>query len=178
MRDSFRRTIQALVICAILTPSAIIAQRATFVEFNVGLSAGDASVPTGPSRGISGDLLLGLPRGRSMVIALSVSGQKSMANVVCDVVPGGSCQIDFPTFKLLAAQIGWETNSGRVRVLAGPALAIAGPQAGVAAQVRVELSKPVSEDLALIASARLAYIPDIADKSFSLGAIGIGLRVQ
>jgi hypothetical protein len=178
------RRLFALVLAAALPSSRGESQSLSrsFLEFNVGLSAGDASVPNGPSRGIAGDVLLGFKPGRTpggFVTAVSASGQTPMASIACDLVPGGTCPIDFPGFLIVAAHAGWETEAGRARILAGPALAISESDGnGAALQIRLELAAPLSGRLSVIGSGRFVYIPGIADRSFTLGAAGIGLRIR
>jgi hypothetical protein len=109
---------------------------------------------------------------------MSGSGQTSGVRIACDLVPGGSCTPNFPTFWMVSALLGWETQSANVRVLVGPALAISDSKEVGAAQARLEIAKPLSPHFALLVSGRVAYIPDHNDSSFTLGAVGVGFRLR
>jgi len=172
----------AVIAVAVHPPCAAQRRGPLSFEINAGASFGDSSVPHGPSRGLSADALLGFRLGNSessgFVIALSGSGQTSGVRIACDLVPGGSCTPSFPTFWMVSALVGWETQSANARVLVGPALAISDSEEVGAAQARVEIAKPVSPHFALIASGRVAYIPEHRGSSFTLGAIGVGFRLR
>ena len=187
-RSLFRKTSARLVACfgviavAVHTPCAAQQRGSLSLELNAGASFGDSSVPHGPSRGLSADALLGLRLGNSQsggfVVAMSGSGQTSGVRIACDLVPGGSCTPNFPTFWMVSALLGWETQSANVRVLVGPALAISDSKEVGAAQARLEIAKPLSPHFALLVSGRVAYIPDHNDSSFTLGAVGVGFRLR
>lgn len=131
-------------------------------------SAANILVGYHPGSGSSGGFVAGV----------SASGQTPLGNSSCDVVPGGSCAINFPSFGILAAQAGWETSNGGARILAGPALAFSRGTGVFAGQVRVDLAKRLSYNFSLLASGRVAYVPDFQGNAFSLGAIGVGFRVR
>ena len=182
--NSLSRVVIGTVLLAICTlPAAAQRRTPVSVEFNVGAGFGSSSSAAyGPSRAVSADLLLGYRLRASassgLVLALSGSTQASGVHVVCDIVPGGSCTRNFPNFWIASGLVGWETGNGQVRILAGPALALSGSEQAGAAQARLELAKPLAGRWSLLASGRLAYLPEHGGDAFTLGAVGIGLRVR
>lgn len=84
-----------------------------------------------------------------------------------------------PEFAFLGALAGWESASARVRVLGGPAYALARwehPAFGI--QSRVDVSLPIVRHLALIGSLRAMLVPNYDHASYNVLSAGIGLRIR
>lgn len=154
------------------------------VEVNLGYSAGNTS---GEFRdgggGIAADMLLGYrfkSAARSgWVLATSAGLQgKTVHTSDCVPAPDGGCVPWFPLFGIVSVLGGWEMSNTRLRVLAGPALALADGDASGAALARVEAALLVAGRTALIASMRAAFVPRYRGDSFQLLSGGIGLRVR
>jgi hypothetical protein len=159
--------------------------RPVSVEFNVGMGFGGSSAPHGSSGGLAADALLGFRPGASglaaggFVVAVNGSGQAfGVSQASCDAVPGVPCTPEFPRFWILAALAGWETRNGGMRFLVGPALARSSSTPVGAAQARLDWAKPIVGRVAVLASARFAWVPEYQGDSFKLGSIGVGVRLR
>ena len=125
---------------------------------------------------------LGIANG-GLLIALSGGVQTPLGNAQACAGGGGECFGEHPTFYSIGALFGWEHANGSgpgFRLLAGPAMydpGDAGP--GTAAmQARIDVATPPFAHLALVLSARGAWLPDVDGDGIGLGAIGIGLRIR
>ena len=102
---------------------------------------------------------------------------------------GGECTGEHPVFLSLGALAGWEAAPQgplSVRILAGPALYRAtastyGDDDSITtagAQVRGDLALHTTTRLAIMLSARGAYLPDLDGEAVGLGTLGLGLRFR
>lgn len=102
---------------------------------------------------------------------------------------GGDCTGDHPVFLSLGALAGWEqagAGSLSLRILAGPAFYRASassfgdddPVMTAGAQVRGDLGVQATTRLAIVLSARGAYLPNLDGEAVGLGALGLGLRFR
>lgn len=178
------RLIGYLTVLALIPPSASRAQQLGPVSFeaNIGLGLGRSSAPHGPSVRLVADALLAfrIPArvGASVVIGSSASVQSVGAHQSCDILPGGTCSPDFPEFQIVSALAGLETEGGSARILVGPAVAVSRSHAVGAGQARVEFARPLFARVSVTASGRFAYVPQHRGEAFSLGAMGVGLRLR
>ena len=84
-----------------------------------------------------------------------------------------------PEFAFLGYLVGWESPSARIRVLGGPAYALARwEHPAFALQSRVDVALPIIRHLALIGSLRAAVVPNYGHASYKVLSAGIGLRVR
>jgi hypothetical protein len=162
------------------TPALARAQ--VFLEITGGFAAGHASVAHFGSRGLGGDILLGLHPGAArsggLVTAIGVSGQARMMDGACGVAPGGSCPISFPNAAMFSMQAGWETPAAGARVLVGPALVTANSRDVGAVIARADLARLLFGRLSALATVRYAYIPRLDGAAFGLVTLGVGVRVR
>lgn len=156
----------------------------TSLDVTAGAGAGSRPGPYDSGLGWSADALLGFRPGAraraggGFILGISASGQGFNGGISCDAVPGQPCDPGFPAFRLVSTLAGWETGTGGVRLLLGPALARSQGEFAGAAHARLDLAPPISRHLSLLASGRVTYIPRHRGESFSLGFVGLGVRLQ
>jgi hypothetical protein len=124
-------------------------------------------------------------RGGALLLGMSGAWHGNVgSDAVCHVAPSGGCAADYPSLTSVGVVGGWELRSARGRLgvsargLAGPAYYHAGGSATLGAQARMDLATPALGPIALVASVRGAVLPRFRDQTLTLGAVGIGLRLQ
>ncbi len=180
------RSLAVLAVLTLATAGPAVARQlpTPTVDVSVGAALGSRPGRHDSDLGVSADAFLGFRPGarerRAGGLLLGVGGSVLAlpTEVSCDVVPGFPCNPGFPSFWTLSSLAGWESAAGGTRILAGPALARSQSESAAALQARVDVARPVSRRLWLLASGRLSYIPRHRGESFTLGAVGLGVRLQ
>ena len=139
------------------------------------------------------DLTLGVRARESargaLLVAASASLQAPWGNAIACPGGGGECTGEHPLFTAVAALAGWEHATSRtmaVRVLGGPALYHAmadsfGDDDAVTTlglQLRGDVAVRMRSRLALVFSARGAYLPDLEGDAVGLGSLSAGVRLR
>jgi hypothetical protein len=130
------------------------------------------------------DVLLGARFGREAgghVIAGMEGGIHGAAAQTADCVIGtsGECIPGFPEFTTLGILAGWESAGGRLRLMAGPTLALpSGSDATLGLQSRLDLAGRLIWRLAGVASVKSQIIPSYRGHAVGLLSAGLGIRVQ
>jgi hypothetical protein len=123
----------------------------------------------------------------AILLGLSVGGHGVMTGVTsdCILMPDGGCMAPYPAFHSLGLLVGreWRRWAGSsVRALAGPALYRADWRSGGGRtgglQGRVDIASPPVWRVALLGSVRGAVLPGYRRERHTLGAIGLGIRLQ
>ncbi len=175
----------------VATPLAAQERSPVSLEASVGVGVGRSSERFRESTGLALDATLAsrirrTPSG-AVIVALSGGGQGILTGVtsLCEPMPDGNCAPAYPGFYSLAALAGREWTHGvgaSVRALAGPAYYRADWRSGgggaLGLQARVDVTTPPLWRVALLGSFRGALLPSFHGSRHTLGAIGLGLRVQ
>jgi hypothetical protein len=175
-----------LIACTLGLPPTANAQRrsAVTLDASIGLASGGTSgqyLETQP--GLSADALLALARSapvRGMLVGGISAGihGTGASTMICPAVPGG-CMPVFPDFQVAGLLVGWQNQSGTLRLMGGPSFAWADWKPGAAAvQGRFDAAIPVMHRIALVASLRGTLIPNLEGDTFRLFAAGVGFRLH
>lgn len=124
----------------------------------------------------------------ALLVAVSGSVHAPWGDMTCPIFDG-PCPDEHPVFASIGTMVGLDrATSGplSLRVLAGPALyRVAATEYGdddvtttFGAQLRGDLALRTSSRVAIVLSARGAYLPDLEGDAVGLGALGLGLRLR
>lgn len=172
---------------AVALPAFAGAQWPVTVEVTAGIGRGHTSGEYRSNRtGVTGEVLVGaalqpLGSGRwTLATTLGVQGSGPL-DASCIPRPDGSCVPGFPDFELASILAGWETGSGQLRILTGPAAARGHGDwrnVRVAWLSRLDVATRARRHLALIGSLRSALVPAYRGDRFLLASLGLGVRLR
>jgi len=178
-------SVLAVALATLVVASPASAQRARIWSLDASLGAAGSFtkgyVYDDAVAGISADLTfaLRLPNTPLVVAANATANGPLAGSDVCYFSPRGGCMPRHPEFAFLGALAGWESASARVRVLGGPAYALARwEHPAFTIQSRVDVALPIVRHLALIGSLRAMLVPNYDHASYNVPSAGIGLRVR
>lgn len=124
-------------------------------------------------------------RAGTLVVGAGLGSQGGLgSDLSCTPDGSGGCRRDFPSFRYVVALAGWEIGAARggrgasARFLAGPGHFVSDDGSAIGLQARLELASPAPFGVAFVASARGSRLPRFNDESVTLGAVGVGLRLQ
>ena len=174
----------AAVLASALTFGSARAQTPLSFQATVGAGTGfgipDATASTGPS--LEAMLAAAFQPGPSgaVTIGVSAAAQGAVARTDCDLVAGGTCRNEFPLFGSFALLAGWESASGGVRVVAGPAGFFSSEEnststAGLTGGL--DLAR-AGLRLAPVLSLRASLLPSYHGQSVTLLSARVGFRVR
>ena len=189
MPHSIERCAALLTVIAALSASEpAYAQRAPAWSFGVGAGAGGSftgtSVKDGPWAAMPAvDLTLMFrprPSHNAFVFGLNATGIWIYpSNDMCVIAPDGGCLPGHALFSFGGVLAGWESRGSRLRVVGGPAFAVAdGPHPALGLQARVEGALPIVRHLSFAGSLRGGLVPNYEGATYSLVGAGIGLRLH
>lgn len=148
-----------------------------------GIGAGEASGDYRENdNGITADLVLGrrVLLGRAGAVVVALSGGVQGAGIVddrCIIVSGGGCAPSFPDFFIGSATFGWETRTGVLRILTGPAV-VHVDESAWAWLIRADVAARLYSRLWFVVGGRAVGVPDYRNDGFLLGSVGAGLRIR
>jgi hypothetical protein len=123
--------------------------------------------------------------GRRLLVGLNSGWQGNLGDdASCRLTPAGECVPEYPSLTSVGALAGWEAGRRRggggasLRAVAGPAYYHAEGAKALGLQARVDLATMPVFRVALVASARGALMPRFRGDRLTLGALGVGVRVQ
>ena len=98
---------------------------------------------------------------------------------ICLLDPQGACTPHFPSFRMVAAGIGWENALATRRLLLGPALVDSDvARSSLGWQVRFDLAGIVTRRIAFVAGARATLVPNHSDDTFGIFGATLGVRIR
>jgi hypothetical protein len=116
-----------------------------------------------------------------MVVGLNVafSAGSPLADCKPQLDPAVTGCASQPEFTVLSGLIGWQNESRKLRLMAGPAVARAhGSNGMLALQARVDYGVPLWNRLGFVTAVRSIVVPDYSDDRFLLLAATFGLRLS
>ncbi len=177
------RVFAAAVLMAACSPvHQTSAQSTRVASFDFGIGTGRAITNTrfhGDASGLSLDALVSTrdavnqnARILALALGLQATGPRT---AVCFDDGNGGCIPGYPEVYSVSALIGWQSDSGVIRLLAGPSLAYLDNSA-VGAHIRLDVTMPVTERFAFVSYARAQSYAVSGASPYNLLGVGLGIR--